>query len=188
MLAKFLELRGSEAYAGKRCLELGAGCGLLSCVLARMGAATVVATDMACNLPLLRENLEANCDAARVSAHAHALTWGRAAAEAVLAAAVLGDACDLLVASDIMYVVDAVPDLVATLQARALRVCSHVHAPHVTRRRRCAVQPRRCSSRTAATAPLRSLSLRLLSAPVLLWRRYLLMHSTRRTSAWTSRC
>ncbi len=60
MLSKYLERRSAAAsLAGRRAVELGAGCGLVSCVLARLGA-HVTATDMADNLPLLRENLRAN--------------------------------------------------------------------------------------------------------------------------------
>ena len=62
VLSKFLERRfgaGPAALSGRRAVELGAGCGLVSCVLARLGA-DVTATDMEPNLPLLRDNLRAN--------------------------------------------------------------------------------------------------------------------------------
>ena len=62
VLSKYLERRfgaGPAALAGRRAVELGAGCGLVSCVLARLGA-DVTATDMEGNLPLLRDNLAAN--------------------------------------------------------------------------------------------------------------------------------
>ena len=51
--------------ASLRVLELGAGCGLLAAVLARAGA-TVVATDCAAALPLLRLNLERNAPPVRM--------------------------------------------------------------------------------------------------------------------------
>ena len=61
VLSKYLERRfGPAALAGRRAVELGAGCGLVSCVLAHLGA-DVTATDMEPNLPLLRDNLRANC-------------------------------------------------------------------------------------------------------------------------------
>ena len=63
VLSKYLERRfgaGPAALAGRRAVELGAGCGLVSCVLARLGA-DITATDMEPNLPLLRDNLRANC-------------------------------------------------------------------------------------------------------------------------------
>ena len=62
VLSKYLERRfgaGPAALSGRRAVELGAGCGLVSCVLARLGA-DVTATDMEPNLPLLRDNLRAN--------------------------------------------------------------------------------------------------------------------------------
>lgn len=59
MLAKLFE-RQADAVAGKRCLDLSAGCGLPGLVLAKLGAGSVVATDLAPNLPLLRKNAEAN--------------------------------------------------------------------------------------------------------------------------------
>jgi predicted nicotinamide N-methyase len=62
VLSKYIERRygtGAGALAGRRVVELGSGCGLVSCVLARLGA-DVTATDMEGNLPLLRDNLAAN--------------------------------------------------------------------------------------------------------------------------------
>lgn len=59
VLGKLFE-RQADAVAGKRCLDLSAGCGLPGLVLAKLGAGSVVATDLAPNLPLLRKNAEAN--------------------------------------------------------------------------------------------------------------------------------
>ncbi len=59
MLAKFFE-RQAAAVAGKLCLDLSAGCGLPGLVLAKLGASSVVATDLEPNLPLLRKNAAAN--------------------------------------------------------------------------------------------------------------------------------
>ena len=59
VLAKFIEGQGSKRFAGKRCVDLSAGCGLPGVVLARLGAA-VTATDLAPNLPLLEKNSAAN--------------------------------------------------------------------------------------------------------------------------------
>jgi predicted nicotinamide N-methyase len=58
VLSKWAE-RHSALIAGKRCLDLSAGCGLVAAALAALGA-EVVATDLAPNLPLLRANCEAN--------------------------------------------------------------------------------------------------------------------------------
>jgi hypothetical protein len=55
-----------DSWHGVRVLELGAGVGLLSCVLAKRGA-SVVATDLGDALPLLRRNAAANGDVVRVA-------------------------------------------------------------------------------------------------------------------------
>ncbi|KAG1672223.1 hypothetical protein FOA52_002924 [Chlamydomonas sp. UWO 241] len=109
VVAKMLEAR-PELCRGKRCLDLSAGCGLIAVVLARLGASEVVATDL-CenelddNLPLLRDNCEANAPG-RVSVLPHC--WGRDM-ESLL------PRFDLVVACDVMYVSEAVGDLVDTL-------------------------------------------------------------------------
>ena len=59
VLAKFIEAQGAPRFAGTRCLDLSAGCGLPGLVLAKLGAA-VTATDLAPNLPLLEKNSAAN--------------------------------------------------------------------------------------------------------------------------------
>lgn len=49
-----------EAIAGKRILEIGSGTGAVGLALARLGAKSVVMTDKASQLPLMRRNLEHN--------------------------------------------------------------------------------------------------------------------------------
>ncbi|GBF88102.1 hypothetical protein Rsub_00814 [Raphidocelis subcapitata] len=105
VVAKWCE-HWADAVAGARCLDLSSGCGLVAIVLARLGA-DVVATDLAPNLPLLRENCQANAPGA-VAVLEH--TWGTDVAP-------LGPPFDLVFACDVMYVEEAVPDLVATLRA-----------------------------------------------------------------------
>jgi len=125
VLAKYVE-KHPEMFRGLRVCELGAGCGLVSAALVAVGASRVVATDLGENLQLLRENLETNCggggSGSGASAGADAgggtmtwdvreLIWGQDAATA------LGETFDLVVATDCMYIVEAVPDLVSTLVA-----------------------------------------------------------------------
>ena len=52
VMAKYIE-KNAGVFKGKRCVELGAGCGLVGVVLARVGA-EVVLTDLHPNLPLLQ--------------------------------------------------------------------------------------------------------------------------------------
>ena len=49
-----------ELVAGRRILEIGAGTGVVGLALARLGAKSVVVTDKASQLPLIRRNLERN--------------------------------------------------------------------------------------------------------------------------------
>lgn len=59
VLSKYFERLGSSVLSGKRVIELGAGCGLVTVVAARLGA-DCTATDMEPNLPLLDENCTLN--------------------------------------------------------------------------------------------------------------------------------
>lgn len=59
VLSKHLECLGPSRLRGKRVVELGAGCGLVSVVCSRLGA-DCVATDLEDNLPLLEDNCTSN--------------------------------------------------------------------------------------------------------------------------------
>lgn len=105
VVAKWAEKAG--IWAGRRVLDLSAGCGLVGLVCAKLGAA-VTATDLEPNLPLLRRNAEANgCD---IEVREHA--WGSSVA-------VLEPPYHLVAVCDCMYVREAVPALVRTLAALA---------------------------------------------------------------------
>ena len=116
VLAKYVE-KHQEKFRGLRVCELGAGCGLVSAALVHAGASRVVATDLRENLDLLRENLEKNCGGGGGGGgggdawDTKELMWGHDAATA------LGETFDLVVATDCMYIAEAVPDLVSTLVA-----------------------------------------------------------------------
>lgn len=77
-LLSWLLEREATLLRGRRCCELGAGLGLCSSVLGRLGsAARLVATDgSAAVLPTLRANLEANCGAGG-GVEVERLWWGR---------------------------------------------------------------------------------------------------------------
>ena len=112
VLAKYVE-RHQEKFRGVRACELGAGCGVVSAALVAAGASRVVATDLPENLPLLRENLLANCGGEEAEGHAwdvRPLAWGPDAATALG-----GEKFDLVVATDCMYVEEAAGALVDTL-------------------------------------------------------------------------
>ncbi|KAL4447760.1 hypothetical protein ABPG75_004979 [Micractinium tetrahymenae] len=105
VLAKFFE-KHPQRCVGKRCLDLSAGCGLPGLVLVRLGAASVTATDLGPNLPLLRKNSDANGCGLRVEEH----FWGTPVDT-------LEPPFDIVVACDVMYIAEAVPPLVASLVA-----------------------------------------------------------------------
>lgn len=115
MLAKYME-RWPEKVVGKRCIELGSGCGLAGITAACLGAEKVFLTDFMENLPLL----EQNCVANRVMEGASTvpLVWGREVPSEI------GDV-DVILATDIMYYDDAVKPLLATLHALS------GHNPHI---------------------------------------------------------
>ena len=83
-----------------RCLEVGAGCGLLGLTLAGIGA-QVVLTETPDAMPNLRWNVEHNQPARRGSARAQTLHWGD---DADIAAVVRHGPFDVLVGTDVVYV------------------------------------------------------------------------------------
>eukprot|EP01064_Diplonema_japonicum_P038794 TRINITY_DN951_c0_g2_i1.p1 TRINITY_DN951_c0_g2~~TRINITY_DN951_c0_g2_i1.p1 ORF type:complete len:240 (+),score=48.17 TRINITY_DN951_c0_g2_i1:113-832(+) len=89
-------------------LELGAGCGLLSVVAARMGARKVIATD----LPVVLDHLKANT-VGESCVIVQDLRWGEQADVERLPST----AYDLVVGSDVTITPHAVPSLVKTLTA-----------------------------------------------------------------------
>lgn len=56
-LSCFLAGSDSSRVGGKRVVELGAGCGLVSVLCAALGAEEVIATDIADMMPLLKLNV-----------------------------------------------------------------------------------------------------------------------------------
>ena len=111
VLSKLLEKRAEALARGRSAVELGAGCGLLSLVLSHLGLRVTV-TDLECNLPLLRDNVTSNGSNVEVQA----LSWGAENARRVRRERNGGLPFDVIVASDVMYIPDCVPVLVATLK------------------------------------------------------------------------
>lgn len=109
VLAKYFEKR-PDLVRGKRCLELGAGCGLVGIVMAVLEAATVTLTDMAGNLPLLEKNkqlLEEDCKK-RITIKE--LMWGSDVR-------IFGPPLDVIVATDVVYNHDVVQPLIDSIRA-----------------------------------------------------------------------
>ncbi|XP_044426012.1 protein-lysine methyltransferase METTL21D [Triticum aestivum] len=117
VLAKFLEHAadgGLLPVRGARAVDLGAGCGLVSVVAALLGA-RVVATDLPDRVRLLRKNLEENV---RGSARVAELVWGdeyELDPELLLWLDPEAEPPELVLGSDVVYIEEAVGDLLATL-------------------------------------------------------------------------
>ena len=101
-------MAGVSPFKGKSVLELGAGCGLVGIVLAKLGAASVTLTDLEPALPLLSENIQLNKAHA---CNASALSWG--SSEALRA---LTPPFDYVIGADIMYIIEVIDLLVVTLR------------------------------------------------------------------------
>jgi len=97
---------------GKKCIELGAGCGLTGCVAALLGA-NVILTDMNDRLRLLQKNVDENvCALSKIgSAQVLELNWGD-----TLDDEFIDPLPDFVFASDVIYNEDAVSQLLHTLR------------------------------------------------------------------------
>eukprot|EP01094_Clydonella_sp_ATCC50884_P003743 TRINITY_DN12860_c0_g1_i1.p2 TRINITY_DN12860_c0_g1~~TRINITY_DN12860_c0_g1_i1.p2 ORF type:complete len:229 (-),score=65.33 TRINITY_DN12860_c0_g1_i1:133-819(-) len=98
VLAKYLEHRArAHPLGGKKVLELGAGCGLVSVTAAILGA-NVTSTDIPVMLPLLESNIAANRTAFAPSASCDVLPfeWGSDHSH-------LGGPFDVVLGSDVVF-------------------------------------------------------------------------------------
>lgn len=102
VLSKYFE-RHPQLVEGKRCLDLSAGCGLVGLVLCKLGS-DVVATDLKENLPLLQRNFNENGCPMNVQE----FTWGECAVR-------LDPPFEIIAACDVMYIHEAIPNLVKSL-------------------------------------------------------------------------
>ncbi|GAQ88365.1 hypothetical protein KFL_004220040 [Klebsormidium nitens] len=105
VLAKYLERWQEALVRGKRCIELGAGCGLVGICAARFGAGSVVLTDLPGNLSLLERNRSGN---STQDTQVSELVWGADVAH-------LEAPFDVVFATDVIYDGSVIHQLVATL-------------------------------------------------------------------------
>lgn len=111
----FLDRYGHSNAAGLRVIELGAGSGLPSMILARLGARAIL-TDVPWVLQMMKYNIEANFSAADPSKPLAApLRWGNAA-DARAALALCGGTADLVIAADVIYREEDAEVLLSTLE------------------------------------------------------------------------
>ncbi|XP_065029977.1 uncharacterized protein LOC135582267 [Musa acuminata AAA Group] len=115
VLGKFLEHAVDSrtlSLHGKRVVELGAGCGLVGCIAALLGA-DVMLTDLPDRLKLLKKNVDLNVEGwnKRGSARVSELTWGDD-----IDTELLDPMPDIVLGSDVVYSEAAVEDLLSTLK------------------------------------------------------------------------
>lgn len=106
VLSKYLE-RLPQKVEGRNCIELGAGCGLPGIVAAYLGASSVLLTDFPDNLDLLQRNVMINKVQKTISVHP--LVWGSRSERLI-------SPFDLIIATDVMYCLEAVDSLLSTLK------------------------------------------------------------------------
>ena len=110
-LSRYMELQGSEYWAGKRVVELGCGTGLASITAAELGA-SVVATDGDVSVvALATENADANLNAKtkRAALTTAVLRWGTPLPAGLLQP-------DVVIGADLTYSRDAWPALAQTIR------------------------------------------------------------------------
>eukprot|EP00850_Spirogloea_muscicola_P016777 SM000139S00094 [mRNA] locus=s139:156605:158127:+ [translate_table: standard] len=120
VLSKYFE-KQPHLIKRKRCVELGAGCGLagmstyprlavVQCLAAAaLGASSVTLTDLAHNLPLLQYNCKTNSDVEGI-ANVAELEWQGSVLH-------LQPPFEVIIATDLMYLEEAVPPLIDCLCA-----------------------------------------------------------------------
>lgn len=98
VVSKYFEKSG--LVMGRRCLDLSSGCGLVSLVMDRCGASSVMATDMKGNLELLDDNCQANASGRGIVVAAH--LWGSS-----IDPPIQPGNYDLITACDLLYITDS---------------------------------------------------------------------------------
>ena len=111
VMAKYIEKTYEKFRQARSAIELGAGCGVTTAVLAvGLKMETVVSTELKGNLELLNANV-----GAFENVRCAEMTWG-SETDAKNALPSDGEAFDVVVASDCVYHTEAMGDLVKTLE------------------------------------------------------------------------
>jgi len=114
VMMKYFEGLGRDAFKGKRIVEVGAGTGLVSICLARLGA-DVYATDQDPMLPILTANIEANVNRHKdsfIPIKVRNLLWADEVSQNSLLAEM--GSVDYVIGSDLIYAKEGIPPLVST--------------------------------------------------------------------------
>ncbi|MCO5580127.1 hypothetical protein L7F22_033994 [Adiantum nelumboides] len=110
VLSKYLE-KWPILVKGKRCIELGSGCGLPGITAAYLGATNVLLTDLSENLPLLKKNVLKHDLADKVSVAK--LEWGHQIHLHSIKTP------DVILPADIMYDASVIAALLTTVRCIA---------------------------------------------------------------------
>ncbi|XP_057955061.1 uncharacterized protein LOC131149038 [Malania oleifera] len=100
------------SFAQKRAIEIGAGCGAAGMGLFLLGLNDVALTDIAPVMPALKHNLKRNKQVLGKTLKTHVLYWNNL--DQIRA---LKPPFDLVIATDVVYIEEAVPPLVAAMES-----------------------------------------------------------------------
>jgi ribosomal protein L11 methylase PrmA len=110
VLCAFLESnQGKALITGARCIELGAGTGIVSIAALTVGATQALATDLAVCVPFIKQNIGLNPQAS--TCRAAELDWSTDQASRV------GETYDWILCADCVFAPDLVPGLVNAINA-----------------------------------------------------------------------
>ncbi|KAL0488882.1 N-lysine methyltransferase [Acrasis kona] len=114
VLCKYFEKHRRKMKIGKntKCLELGAGCGLIGIFMAKIGCRVVI-TDQEVVLPTLEKNINSNLDKSEVDIQVRELSWGNE--EQITGIIKKETSFDIIYGSDIVFNVNMVDPLLETI-------------------------------------------------------------------------
>ena len=125
LLANYLQLH-PDIVRGKRVLELGSGPGFVGIVAGLAGALEVVLTDLPYCLPLMKENVERNMEAARSSGcqrmTCSVLDWYSPPSDSSQLGFAADKTPDVILVADCVWLEELVAPLVQSIQA-ILEIC-----------------------------------------------------------------